>query len=193
MAKKKYEFRPDRTDSGWLRKLYLTKKQRLSLLKWLLYALVLLVLSVLQDVILCRMDIFGTTTDLVPCAILLICVYQGTENGCVFALISACFYQFSGTAPGYYVIVLLPALGIFTALLRQCYLRKTKSADLLCTGCATIVYELSLFVICAFSGLTGWGRWLQYLLTALLSLIPLPVLYPISRAIDKIGGEVWKE
>lgn len=193
MAKKKYEFRPDRTGSGFLRKLYLTKKQRLSLLKWLLYALVLLVLSVLQDVILCRMDVFGTTTDLVPCAILLITVYQGTETGSVFALVAACFYQFSGTAPGYYVIVLLPALGIFTAMLRQCYLRKTKSADLLCTCGATVLYEMALFLICLFSGLTGWGRWVQYLLTAILSLIPIPVLYPISKAIDKIGGEVWKE
>lgn len=193
MAKKKYEFRPDRTGSGFLRKLYLTKKQRMTLLKWLLYALVLLVLSVLQDVILCRMDIFGTTTDLVPCAILLICIYQGTEIGSVFALVAACFYQFSGTAPGYYVIVLLPALGIFTAMLRQCYLRKSKRSDLLCTCLAMVVYETVLFLICAFSGLTAWGRWLQYLVTALLSLIAVPILYPITRAIDKVGGEVWKE
>ena len=47
MAKKKYEFKPDKNAIGFFHKLYLTKKQRLSILKWSLYALVLLVLSLL--------------------------------------------------------------------------------------------------------------------------------------------------
>ena len=42
---KKNEFKPDKPQSGVLSKLYLTRKQRQSILKWLLYSLVLLVLS----------------------------------------------------------------------------------------------------------------------------------------------------
>jgi hypothetical protein len=193
MAKKKYEFRPDNLNSDLLSKLYLTKKQRLSLLKWTLYGLVLLVFSVLQDVILSRVDIFGATTDLVPCAILLICVLQGTEKGSVFALVAAACYQFSGTAPGYHVIVLLPAVGIFATMARQSYLRKTKSSDILCAIAAVLVYELSLFVICLFAGLTGANRFFTYFLTALLSLALIPALYPVVALIDKVGGETWTE
>ena len=51
MARKKFEFRQDKTGPDLLSKLYLTQKQRLSLVKWSLFALVILVLSLLQDVI----------------------------------------------------------------------------------------------------------------------------------------------
>lgn len=193
MARKKYEFRPDKPHGDLLGKLYLTKKQRMSLLKWLLYALVLLVLSILQDVILSRMDILGATTDLVPCAILLICVLQGTETGCVFGLVAAAMYQFSGTAPGYHVIVLLPALGIFAAMLRQSYLRKGFSSDVLCAGVAMLLYELILFVVCLIFSQTAPARLGTFLLTGALSLLLIPILYPIATAIDKVGGETWKE
>ena len=42
---KKYEFKPDKPVSGIFSKLFLTPKQRRSILRWGLYALVLLVLS----------------------------------------------------------------------------------------------------------------------------------------------------
>ena len=193
MAKRKYEFRPDKPNSGLLNKLYLTKKQRLSLLKWLLYSGFLLVLSILQDVILCRVDIFGATTDLLPCAIFLICVYQGTETGSVFALVAACMYQFSGTAPGYYVIVLITALALVATMFRQSYLRKSLSSDLLCAGTVLVLYELLLFGITAVMGLVSAQRLPTFLVTAVLSLVAMPVFYPIILSIEKIGGETWKE
>ena len=71
---KKYEFQPDKPRSTWLSKLYLTRLQRLALLKWVLYALMVLVLSVVQDVVLCRFRLFGATTELVPCGIFLLCL-----------------------------------------------------------------------------------------------------------------------
>ena len=42
---KNYEFRPDKPQVSWLSKLHMTQLQRQSLLKWTLYALLLLVLS----------------------------------------------------------------------------------------------------------------------------------------------------
>ena len=85
---KKYEFQPDKPRSSWLSKLHLTRLQRLALLKWVLYSLMLLVLSVVQDVILCRFRLFGATTELVPLGIFLICLVEGTERGSLFALIT---------------------------------------------------------------------------------------------------------
>jgi len=193
MAKKKYEFRPDRTGSGFLRKLYLTKKQRMTLLKWLLYALVLLVLSVLQDVILCRMDIFGTTTDLVPCAILLISVAIGSEQGSYFSLIASSLYYFSGSAPGPYAIAFLSILGIGGALFRENFWRRGFASDVLCAAVALFLYELAVFGTGIFLGMTRWHRLGVFLLTAALSVLVMIPLYRAVSAIDKIGGETWKE
>lgn len=190
---RKYEFKPDKPRSGILSKLYLTKRQRLSLLKWGLYALVLLVLSVLQDVVLCRYRLFGATTELVPCAIFLICILQGLESGSVFALVAALMYLFSGTAPGAYAMVFITFLAVGVTFLRQSYLQTGFAAAMLCTGSAMVIYEIAVFVTGLFLQLTLPGRLVGFLLTAALSLVAVPALYPICLAIGRIGGETWKE
>ena len=86
---KKYEFKPDKPRSGFLSKLFLTQKQRRALLKWSLYALVLVVTSLFQDVMFSRLNFYGGTTELVPCAIFLVCIMEGVETGGVFALVAS--------------------------------------------------------------------------------------------------------
>ena len=71
LFKRKYEFKPDRTEGGTLKKLYLTPLQRKRLLKWGLISAVLVVLSLVQDVVLSQISIYGATFCLVPCGILL--------------------------------------------------------------------------------------------------------------------------
>jgi len=193
MAKRKYEFQPDRQRSSVLDKLYLTARQRTALLKWVLYALVLLVLSILQDVVLCRLTLFGGTTDLVPGAIFMISMILGAESGCIFSLISAAMYQFSGTGPGYYIIALIPVLAIGSALFRQVFLRKGAASNLLCAAFAIVLYEALLFGVGIVMGQTVLFRWPSFLSTAGLTLVCSFVLYPLLHAIEKIGGETWKE
>lgn len=190
---KKYEFKPDRPRSGLLNKLYLTQKQRRDLLHWVLYGLMLLVLSILQDVILCHLRIFGASTELVPCAIFLICIVEGSHRGSVFALVAALCYLFSGTAPGPYAMVFITVLAILVTIFRQALLQKGFSAAMLCTGVAMVVYELAVFGFGLFLGLTHLGRWYGFLISAFLSLLTAPVLYPIVLSIGTIGGEPWKE
>lgn len=190
---KKYEFKPDKPYSNWLSKLYLTQKQRKSLLKWVLFALVLLVLSVLQDTVLCSVRLLGAATDLVPCGIFLICLLEGSHTGSVFALVASLCYLFSGSAPGTYCIVLITALAVGVSMLRQTYMQRGFSAAMICCALAVVLYELLLFLIGALLGLTPWGRVIGFLITAALSLIAAPILYPICLAIGNIGGETWKE
>ena len=121
--RKQKDFKPDKEGAGLLARLYITQKQRRSVYKWSLYAFLLLVLSVLQDVVLCRVRIFGATTDLVPCAIILICVLEGGEGGAVFALISSLLYVYSGTAPGPYCMVFLVLFALGISIFRQAYLQ----------------------------------------------------------------------
>lgn len=190
---KKHEFKPDKTGPGILSKLYFTRKQRLSLLKWLLYAAVLLVLSLIQDVILCQVRFYGATTELVPCGIFLISILEGTENGCVFSLASSIVYLFSRTGSGPYCIVFITALGTAASMIRQSYLQKGFSATMLCTAGAMLLYELATFGIVLFLGLTRLNRLGGFCITAGLSLLAAPILYPIVKSIGTIGGNTWKE
>ena len=190
---KKSEFKPDKPRLGFFSKLFLTQKQRKTLLKWLLYALVLLILSVVQDVLLCRVRIFGATTELVVCGIFLICLAEGLESGSVFTLIASCLYLFSGTAAGVYSIVFITVLAVAVTLFRQAYLKKSFLAAMLCTVFAVTVYEILVFLTGAFLGMTTLSRIGGFFLTAVMTNLVAPALYPVVRAISTIGGQEWKE
>ena len=192
MAKNR-EFKQDRQTTGLLKKLYLTPAQRRTLLKWTLYSLILLLLSVVQDVILCRIHFFGATTDLVPCGIFLVCLLESSDGGCVFSLVAATLYLFSGTAPGPYCIVFIVVLSVLTTAFRHGYLQGSFSAAMLCCSVAIMVYEMLVFAIGLFLGLTNLSRIGIFALTGGLTLLVLPLLYPVLLSVKKIGGDPWKE
>ena len=89
MAKKrrKYEFKPDPKGTNLLKVLHMTRHQQLQTLKWALYALLCLVLLIVQDVVMSRFRFSGATTDLAVCGILLIGILAGAEDGGLFALL----------------------------------------------------------------------------------------------------------
>lgn len=190
---KKNEFRPDKTGKGFLSRLHLTQQQRKTLLKWVMYAIFLIATSILQDVILARIEIAGATTDLVPCAIVLITLAEGAETGCVFALVSSLLYLFSGTAPGPYAMVFITFLAVVLTAFRQGYLQKSFGATMLCTAVAMVVYELAIFAIGLFLRLTAMEYLNAFLLTAGFTLVLAPLQYVLVRSISKIGGQVWTE
>lgn len=191
MAKRKYEFQPDRPQVSILDKLYLTKTQRLSLLRWALHALVVVVASLVQDVMLCRMNIFGATTDLVPGAIFTLTMLLGCERGCVFALVAGALFEFSGMGPGFYAIALIPVMAIGLSMLQQTALRKSISADLLSTTIAIMLYELIIFIIGVATGETAVFRLISAVATGVMTVLCSYLLYPIFTAIEKIGGNPW--
>lgn len=190
---KKYEFQPDKPYATWLSKLQLTRQQQKQVLKWTLYALILLVLSLAQDVVLCRFRLYGGTTELVPCGIFIISIMEGTQKGSVFSLIAACFYLLSGSAPGPHVLVLITVMAVFTAALRQTYLHPRFPAVLMCTALAMIVYELGIFGLCLLLGQVTVDRYMTFLVPAVTSLAAVPFVYPLAKVIGRIGGETWKE
>ena len=187
------EFKPDKPYSNWLSRLMPTRRQRKTLLKWLLYLLVLLVLTRLQDVLLSRLRRLGAAAELGPCAIFLFCLIEGTESGSLFALITSLLYVFSGSAPGLYSMVLITVVAILVTVFRQAYLQKGFGAAMFCAALAMVLYEMLTFLVGMALGLTYWGRVTGFLITAALSLIAAPVLYPIGLSIGAIGGEIWNE
>lgn len=192
MAKKE-EFRPDIHREDVLGKLLLTRRQAMRLLRWVLFSAVCLAGLLIQDVVMSRFTILGTTTDLVPCCILAVCILQGAESGCVFALVGSMIYCFSGSAPGIFAIPLITVIAALMAIFRQAYLQKGFFTMLLCTAFALLFYELGTFFIGVFLGSTILSRLPAFLLGTALTLATVPILYPILLSIGKIGGEIWKE
>lgn len=191
--KRTVEFKPDPKAATWAKTFHLTIQQRLQLAKWALYVLTIVMCLVVQDVIMSRVRLFGATTDLAVCAILLITVIEGTDTGSLFVLIASTLYYFSGSAPGAYVIALLSFLGVAAVLLRQMYWHRSKGSIVLCTGIALMLYEIGLFVVGIAIGLTLPSRLIYFILTGVYSCLALIPLYSIVYKIGLIGGNTWKE
>ena len=187
------DFRPDSQDSGWLKMLHITQAQRDLYLKWGLYTAVLVVLSMIQDVIMSQLKIFGATTDLVVCAILLITVIEGIDTGIVFVIIASCLYYFSGSSPGPMSVGIMTVLGIGACLFRQMYWHRNRGSIVLCAGLALMLYELGNFVVGISTGLTRWDRMGMFITTGLLSIAVMIPLYSLINRIGQIGGNTWKE
>ena len=188
-----YEFKPDPKGTHFFKKLYLTQVQRLRLLKWGLYSLLCLFLLVIQDSMLSSFRIFGATTDLAAAVIILIAIHEGMEKGGMFALIASLIYWCSGSAPGPYSIAYITFLTIGASYVRQSLWHKSFGSTGLCTAVIIYLYELAVFGTGIFQGLTIWTRLGVFLTAALMSCIVMVPVYPVVRAIGKIGGDSWIE
>lgn len=191
--KKDRSFRPDKVGTTILHKLYISPSQRKTILKWSLYSLMLVLISVIQDVMLSNVRVLGATTELVPCGIFLICILEGAEGGSVFTLLAAWIYLYTGTPAGPYCIVFITMLGIGMSIFRQTYLQRGFGSAVLCVSICMILYEMAVFGIGLFLGETYPYRVLGFLVTALGSVLAVPVLYPVFLRIQAIGGEIWRE
>ena len=187
------DFKPDVQTSTWMKTARLTKLQQLRLTRWLLYILTVVMSVVIQDVVMSQISIFGATTDLPACAILLITVMEGTEIGSLFVLIASTLYYFSGNAPTAWCIGLLTVLGIGASLFRQLFWHRSKGSIILCSAIALVAYEIGLFIVGVTTVLTHWGRLPVFLLTAAYSCLVLIPLYSLIHKIGLIGGNTWKE
>ena len=188
-----YEFKPDPTGTNFFKKLYLTQVQRLRLLKWGLYALLCLLLLVIQDSMLSAFRFCGATTDLAAAVIILIAIHEGLEKGGLFALVASTLYWCAGSAPGPYTIAFITILTIGANFFRQSFWRRNFGSTGLCTAVTILVYELTVFGVGIFQGLTIWARLGVFILTAILSILVMFPVYFAVQAIGKIGGDSWIE
>ena len=187
------DFKPDVQKATWVKTTRLTKLQQLRLARWVLYVLTVVACLVVQDVAMSQFHLFGATTDLPACAILLITVMEGTEIGSIFVLIASTLYYFSGNAPTALCIALMTFFGIGATLFRQMYWHRSKGSIILCGSIALTLYEIGLFVVGIGNNLTRWGRLPAFALTAVYSCLLMIPLYSLIYKIGLIGGNTWKE
>ena len=188
-----YEFKPDPKTTNILKRLYMTRLQRLTILKWATFAMTGVVLLVIQDVIMSNVRYSGATTDLPAAFILLVGLYEGLENGSVFTLCASLFYWFSGSAPTPVSVALFCVLNILIGLFRQMYWNRSFGSLTLCTGISIMLYEMLLFIVGIAQGLTILPRAGVFALTGAFTCITMLPMYPLVRAISKIGGESWND
>ena len=193
LFKRKQEFKPDKTGTSLLSKLYITPMQRRVILKWVLFCLCLVGICLVQDVIFSQITIYGACTDLAATAILLTCILLPTETCAIFSVTASTIYFFSGMAAGPYAIMFLTVLGTLTNIVRTGYLRKGFSSTLICTGAAVFLYEMLIFITGVFLGHTTFNRFSIFCITAGISIAAIPILYPTFSAISKLGGDSWKD
>ena len=159
----------------------------------MLYALIVILCLVIQDVIMSQLRLFGATTDLAVGAILLITVIEGTDVGSLFVLIASMLYWFSGSAPTPVCIALLTAFGIGATMFRQMFWHRSRGTLTLCACLALTAYELGLFVTGLMQGLTYFGRLHSFLLTSVYTCLVMIPLYSLVYKAGLIGGNTWKE
>ncbi len=191
--KKDRSFRPDKVGTTVLHKLYISPSQRKTILKWTLYSIMLVLISVVQDVMLSNVRLMESTTELVPCAIFLICILEGAEGGCIFTLIASWLYLYTGTPGGAYCIVFITVFGVCVSMFRQAHLQRGFGTAILCVAVCMLAYELAVFGIGVFLGETYGSRIWGFLITAGTSVLAVPILYPLFLRIQAIGGETWRE
>ena len=191
--RKTAEFKPDVMGSGWSNKFHITQTQRDIFLKWGSYIALCVLLCMIQDVIMSQIHLFGTTTDLVVSALLLITVMEGVEAGSVFIILGSMMYYFTGSAPSPWCILSLSYLGIGASIFRQMYLHRGLLSITFCAGVALMIYEMATYGIALFMGLTYWGRIFHFLITGAMSWAFMLALYPLIHKLGMIGGNTWKE
>lgn len=187
------EFKPDNDSISPLKMMHFTQHQQYQLLRWALYIAVCIGCLVVQDTIMSRISILGSTTDLAVGAMLLIAVIEGCDVGSVFILIASCIFYFSGSAPGPYSVGMLSIFGLLATLARQQMWHRSPGSIVFCAGTATMAYEIGLYIAGMFLGLTRWYRFPRFFVTGVLTVaVMIPLYYLIDR-IGQIGGRIWKE
>lgn len=174
-------------------KLYITRIQRQKLLKWGLYALVFLVLLVLQDSVLSRLHPLEGSIQPVSAMILLVCVLETPEAAGGFALATGLFWCLSGAELGSASVLLLPAIGMTLSAFRMANLRGRFSSAFLCCGAGLLAHDGLRFLLALFLGYTRTTYLPAAAVTWAVSWMLSALLYLPAKSIGKIGGQTWTE
>ena len=153
-----YEFKPDPKGTNYLKRLYMTRLQRLTILKWATFAMTGILLLVIQDVIMSQVRFSGATTDLPVAFILLVGIYEGLENGSVFTLAASLFYWFSGSAPTPICVAALCILVILIGLMSGLTILPRVSVFAL-TGGITCITMLPMYPLVRLISKIGGVSW----------------------------------
>ena len=171
-----------------LDKFYITPKQWLHILRWSLYALLLLVAMMVQTVVFGNRLLFGAKPLLVPVVICCVCLREGAERGGVFALLATLFWCFSGAEYGPVSIVMQTAVPVLGTVGSRAVLSSRYVPCLFITFLALFLEQSIVFGLKVFTGNAQGAMFFTVLLPCVfISLLFQPIVYFLVKQTERIG------
>lgn len=155
---------------------------------WALFALLYLVVMLLQTTIFGRLRPLGVKVALMPVVIVCIALQVGHEAGGLFGLIAGFVWYAAGADDGILSMVTFTTLGILAGwLCDNVFSRRFVPALLLALG-GLLFHETCVFLLKFYLNDAPGKLLLWVLLTTALSLPACPVIYLGAKAIGKAGA-----
>lgn len=171
-----------------LDKLYITPKQWKHILRWCMYALLLLAAMMLQTVILGNHTILGVTPDFVPVVIACVCMREGPERGGLFALLGSLFWYLSGADQGSISIAIMTIVPVLGSVFTGSLLINRYVPCLVVTFLTLFLQQVTLLGLGMFLGrMSGLLFFTHVLPCVILSLFAQPPVYWLVKRIERIG------
>ena len=160
-----------------------------TILMWALYALLYLLVMLVQTTLFGRMRLFGVKVNLMPIVIACIAMQVEHESAGLFGLIAGFVWYACGSDDGALAMVSYTVLAILCAWISDNFLAKRfLSAFLLCLA-AVVFHESARFLLKYYLG-DAPGRLLIWVpVISGLSLVPSPIIYLLSKIIRKAGAD----
>lgn len=158
--------------------------------KWLVYALGLLPVWLLDAYILPRYPLFGFTPTLLPLAAAAVAVLEGAYAGTGFGMAVGLLWELA--YPGGFggLVFTMALLGMAVGVVTQYALSQSFPGCLLCSAGVLAVLDALRVLRGLFTGAAGLSALLQVAVPEfLLSLVWSPVIYLLFRAVfRRVGG-----
>lgn len=172
-----------------LDKLYITPRQWMQILRWTMYALLFLVVMMVQTVVLGNRTLLGTHPSFVPVVITCVCLREGPERGGTFALLTSLVWCLSGADQGSASLLVLTVLPVFGSILCRAVLANRFFPCLLISFFVLAVDQLLIFVLKYFFDRMVPELFLEQLVPCVLvSILIQPLVYWLVKCIAKIGA-----
>ena len=155
---------------------------------WGLYALLFLLVLLVQTTVFGRVRFFGVKVSLLPVVLVCVAMHTGHESGGLFALIAAWFCYLAGGDNGSLSMISFTLCGILAGWLCHVFFPLRIWSAAILSFCALLLHETAVYLLHSYLGAAG-GRLLLWVpLTVLVSLPSIPVLYLLCKLIRKAGA-----
>ena len=159
-------------------------------LMWALFALVYLLVMLVQTTLFGRVRLLGVKLNLMPMVIVCIAMQVGHEAGGLFGLIAGFSWYASGADDGALAMVSFTVFGILAGWLCDTILRRrVLPAALLCFA-AVLLHEGARFVLKYYLADASGVLLLWVPVIACLSLPVSTLIYLLTKAVRKVGGDL---
>lgn len=159
-------------------------------IRWVFYALMVLVAFLLQSVAFASNIFFSFKLDLVVVAAISAALFLGAERGSLFCLAVGVVYCFTGADMGPVVLVGLTFCGALAGGACQAYFKKHLIPCALFAALALALCDGSIFLLKLYFMQTRLPVLTETVLPGLAaSLAGVLIFFPVSWAIARIGGD----